>query len=212
MPEKRWVRRCVVERGEIWSNEPIPMFGTNDEPGGAAFICSPDVCKSVARVITRWSELGPLWLTASTKTLKWCTEEALYYWGQFPKNTISFLTVFFVLFQPSRQQFTLFQCAFKISLQTQYLMPHHIFTDPPQWTARLLYLSYISISNTRASSAVFKENSQTTENWWLLYIFGQSNADDKQQVNTDNVKKGWCEFGHFLQRKKDCCSAAGADG
>lgn len=94
MPEKRWVRRCVVERGEIWSNEPIPMFGGNDEPGGAAFIRSPDVCKLVARVITRWSKLGPLWLTASTKTLKWCTKEALYYRGQFPKNTISFLTVF----------------------------------------------------------------------------------------------------------------------
>lgn len=91
-------------------------------------------------------------------------------------------------------------------------MPHHILTDLPQWTARLLYLSCISIFNTRASSAVFKENLQTTENWWLLYIFGQSNPDDKQQVNTDNVKKGWCEFGHFLQPKKDCCSAAGTDG
>lgn len=69
-------------------------------------------------------------------------------------------------------------------------MPHHILTDPPQWTARLLYLSYISIFNTRPSSAVFKENFKTTENWWLLYILGQSNAEDKQQVNTDNVKKG----------------------
>lgn len=32
----RQARTRVAEWGEIWSNEPFPMFGDNDEPGGEA--------------------------------------------------------------------------------------------------------------------------------------------------------------------------------
>lgn len=84
MSGKGWVRTCAVEWGGTWSNEPIPMFGANDGPGGEASIRSPDVCKMVARVIKRWGEHGPLWVTACTKTLKWCTGEALHYHELFP--------------------------------------------------------------------------------------------------------------------------------
>ena len=44
------------------------MSGANDEPGGEASSCSPDVCKMVARVIKRLREHGPLWVTDSTPT------------------------------------------------------------------------------------------------------------------------------------------------
>lgn len=134
MLETRWVRICVVVRGGLWSNEPVPMFGTNDQPEGIVAICSPDVCKFVAWV--RWREYGPLWLSASTKSLKWCTKEALHCREHFPKNPISFLTDFL----PSRQRFSLFQCAIKISPQTQSLI--FITSSASQWTAWLLYVYF----------------------------------------------------------------------
>lgn len=156
--EKRRVRMCIVERGEIWSNEPIPMFGANDEPGGEASIHSPDVCKMVAGVIKRWREHCPLRVTASTKTLKWCTEEALHYCEQFPKNTISFLT----------EQFALFQCAIQISLRTQYTRDGSHLQLEICHNERLLYLFKLyfcyatvqsrveTIFDTRASGALKK--------------------------------------------------------
>lgn len=97
--------------GGVWSNDPIPTLNANDEPRGEASICSPDVCEMVARVIKRWREHGPLWVSASTKTLKCFTEEALHYREQFPKNTISLTD-----FPSSRQQFSLFPSAIKIPL------------------------------------------------------------------------------------------------
>lgn len=60
------------------SKEVRQGFGANDEPGEEASIRSP-VCEIVAKVIKRRGEHGPLWLTASTETLKRCTGEALRY-------------------------------------------------------------------------------------------------------------------------------------
>lgn len=81
MLEKRWVRTCVVKRGKIWSTEPVPMFGTNDEPGGEASFHSPDVYKMVARVLKRWREHWPIMVTVSAKMLKRCLEKFTLLWS-----------------------------------------------------------------------------------------------------------------------------------
>lgn len=153
------------------------MFGANDEPGGEASICSPDVCKMVAGVIKRLREHGPLWVTASTKTLKWCTEEALHYSELFPKNTISFVTDF--LLPGSNSMY------FRVLLESAWtdliFQNHHIFSYSSQCATPLLYFFFLKLhfynvtvqlrSGTNFNTA-FKETYiefSDKQNWWGLF-------------------------------------------